>query len=327
MGLFAPFGGNGNRGRQAIKKISMVLDSLLFDGVIIFFLLAVGAAIGLGIYKIKKNGKIYYYFLVFALAISWLVVFWGSFIEPRIIITKEYEVDISNGEAAIDELKAVVVADFHLGPYNDDTLVKRTVEKINQLDPDIIFIPGDFISFDNDDAKDFYPLADLRAPFGTYAVTGNHDYLVDIEELVSEVEKYNVEFLRNRGKSINIDERSIFLAGVDDYWHGDMDLAGAMENYQDKAAVILLAHNPDVVNFLGDIETDLIISGHTHGGQIRLPLIGSVVQPPTNLPRNIEKGLEEWRENRVFITSGLGEFGPRARLFNLPEISVLNIKY
>jgi len=307
----------------------MAWENWLFDGIIFVFLVVAGAAILETLNRAKKSEKNRWYVLTFLIFFAWLIVFYGSFIEPKIVLTKNYEINLSNPSGEGSHLKAVVVSDFHLGPYNDEGLVEHVAQKIKNIKPDIIFLLGDFISFDNEDIKSYYPLDGLQAPLGIFAVTGNHDYLGDgVEEVVSELEKYNINFLRNQGSSIKANGKEIFLAGVDDYWYGDMDLTQALLGQRPGQTVILLAHNPDVVKYVPEYaHYDLMISGHTHGGQIRLPIIGSLVQPPTDLPRNIDKGVKSWQGNNIFITPGLGEVGPRARLFNFPEISVLNITY
>lgn len=303
-------------------------ENLLFDGIIFFFLIASGAGI-LELYdRAKNNKKKLFYFLVFCLFAAWLIIFYGSFVEPRFIVTRNYDYRIGSGDGA-NQIKAVVLGDFHLGPYNDEYLVDNVVRRVNRLRPDIVFLAGDFISFDNKQIDKFAKLAELQAPLGVFAVTGNHDYQGgNIDEVVEKLKQYNVVFLRNQGSTIIVGGREFYIAGADDYWFGNMDLTRALVGQRPGQSVILLAHNPDVVRYLPTpLRVDLLISGHTHGGQIRLPWIGSVVELPSDLPRAYARGLLEWKGRKMFVTPGLGEVGPRARLFDPPEISVLNISF
>lgn len=299
-------------------------ENIFYDFIIYFFLIAAGAAIIELTDKIRKNRKVFLYPLVFILIFSWLVIFYGSFIEPRMIVTREYDVQFrESGE----QLKVAVLGDFHLGPYNDEYLIKNVVRKLNRIRPDLILLVGDYISYSTEAVEGFYPFEDLwMPPLGIYAVTGNHDYKGEVEEAVTALKKYNIVFLRNGGVTIKINNREIYIAGVDDYWFGDQDITEALVRARPGQSVIFLAHNPDVVKYVPDnLRFDLMVSGHTHGGQIRLPFIGPVVQPPTDLPREYSRGLLEWEGKEFFITPGLGQVGPRARLFNPPEISILNI--
>jgi len=304
----------------------MVGENIFFDAVIYFFLIAVGAGIlELGD-KLRKRKGSWPLPLIFILMFFWHVVFYGSFIEPRIIITKNYDINLGNGS---ERAKIVVLADFHLGAYNDEYLVKNVVRKVNRMRPDLILLVGDYISYKTEEVEGFFPFEDLwPAPLGIYAVTGNHDYEGDIDTVVSTLEQYNINFLRNQGATLRIGNREVFIAGVDDYWYGEMDITKALVGARPGQKVIFLAHNPDVVKYVPEtLGFDIMISGHTHGGQIRLPGLGSVVQPPTDLPRNYSRGLLEWEGRNLFISPGLGQIGPRARLFNPPEISVLNITF
>ncbi|MDD4994866.1 MAG: metallophosphoesterase [Patescibacteria group bacterium] len=303
-------------------------ENLLFDGIIFFFLIASGAGILELRDRAKKNKRALFHFFVLSLAIAWLTVFYGSFVEPRFIVTRNYDYPISSGSGE-NMIKAVVLGDFHLGPYNDEYLIDNVVRRVNRVRPDIIFLVGDFISFDNGQIDKFAKLGELQAPLGVFAVTGNHDYQGGgIDGVVEKLQKLNIIFLRNQGSTIKISGREFYIAGVDDYWFGNMDLTRALVGQRPGQSVILLAHNPDVVRYLpAPLRVDLLISGHTHGGQIRLPYIGSVVELPSDLPRTYARGLLEWKGKNMFVTPGLGEIGPRARLFDPPEISVLNISF
>ena len=305
----------------------MVWENILFDAIIYFFLIAVGAGIlELGD-RVRKGRRFLFLPLIFILMFCWLVVFYGSFIEPRMIVEKNYDLVLDGGEG--EEIKAVVLGDFHLGPYNDEYLIKNVVSRVNKIKPDLILLVGDYISYNTDAVAGFAPFFDLLTPpLGIYAVTGNHDYEGDVDEVIAALESYNISFLRNEGVTLKIGDEEIFIAGVDDYWYGNMDVTNALIRALPGQKVIFLAHNPDVIKYVPEtLRFDVMVSGHTHGGQIRLPFVGSVVQPPTDLPREYSRGLLKWADRNLFITSGLGQIGPRARLFNPPEISVLNITF
>lgn len=303
-------------------------DQLLFDGIIFFFLIAAGAGILESFDRAKKSERYGWHVLIFVLGICWLVVFYGSFIEPKIITAQEYDVNIRKSYPA-REIKVVVMGDFHLGPYNDEYLIENVVRKVERMKPDLILLTGDYISHKDEAVIGFAALNRLKPAYGIFAVTGNHDYLgEDVESVVNTLQGYGVNFLRNTGITISAAGKDLYIAGVDDYWFGETDPTRALINKRPGQPSILIAHNPDMVNYVPtELRFGLMVSGHTHGGQIRLPFIGSLVQPPTDLPREYSQGLHEYEGRQIFITPGLGEVGPRARLFNPPEISVINLTF
>jgi predicted MPP superfamily phosphohydrolase len=307
----------------------MLWDRWLFDGIIFFFLIAGGAGILESYDRARKSERYGWHVIIFILGVAWLVIFYGSFVEPRIILTHEYDVDITTTSATGEEIKVVVLGDFHLGPYNDEYLVENVVRKVNKIKPDLILLVGDYITNKDRAVLGFAAFTKLKPPYGIFAVTGNHDYLGDdVEAVVNSLQGYGVHFLRNSGATIKIDGKELYLAGVDDYWFGEMDVTEALINKLPGQPSIFLAHNPDVVKYVPlPLRFGIMVSGHTHGGQIRLPLIGSLVQPPTDLPKEYSKGRQEYEGRQMFITSGLGQVGPRARLFNPPEIAVLNVMF
>ena len=124
---------------------------------------------------------------------------------------------------------------------------------------------------------------------------------------------------------MNVHGSELVIAGMDDLWNRGSALL-ALKGTSQEDNVILLSHNPDVVMSLDPERADWVFSGHTHGGQIRLPFIGSVSELPTVLNRPYDRWLKEYGEQNLFITQGIGESGPRARLFCPPEIVVVDIK-
>lgn len=301
-----------------------------FDLVIFFFLIMVGAYLIELVMekKIRKqenkkisSGAYFFSFLVFYfLALAWFVIFYGSIVEPRWLTVNEYEVVLS--DQADSNLRAAVLSDLHLGPYKQEGWARQVVRRINALAPDIIFLTGDFVFERAEQADMLDPLSELEAPLGVYAVTGNHDYRSDeIEYVVSVLERLGIEVLQN--ESIEIE--NFVLAGVDDIWY-DGNVSETLQDLDSNDTVVLLVHNPDAV--LSEItvqQADLVISGHTHAGQVRLPWLGSVSEMPNLLGRDYDHGLFDYQGTQLFVTSGLGETGARARLFNPPEIAILNV--
>ena len=256
--------------------------------------------------------------------VAWVLVFYGSFIEPKILVVEEYDVSVS--ESAEKEIRAAVLSDIHVGPYKKSKWVKKVVERVNETEPDVVLILGDFIFSSSNQTEMLGPLKNISAKYGTFAVTGNHDYIgFESDKIIKVLERLNVIVLENENVRLLEDEKLV-LAGVSDIWFKG-DPFEAVSGLLNDDVVLMLSHNPDVVLTKAVDRVDLVLGAHTHGGQVRLPAIGSLAPLPTRLGKKFDKGLFSYKGLPLFITSGVGETGSRARLFNPPEISILNIKY
>ncbi|MCA9383003.1 metallophosphoesterase [Candidatus Dojkabacteria bacterium] len=289
----------------------------------------------------KKFNKLKQYFstLIILIILCQALLIYGSYIEPRWIDVRHENIQLNeNGNS---ELKVVIVSDFHVGPYKQDDFVAKAVEKINEQNPDLVLMPGDFIYSYPDQADFLYPLADLEAELGVYAVLGNHDYgvgrknkddynaegaIAKSEYVVQKLEEFGVTVLRNEIVEIDHDNK-LKLLGLEDIWGSRFDFNMDEFDISDDDTVIFLEHNPDIVLYDEAEFSDLIISGHTHGGQIRLPFWGPVPELPTVLGKEYDYGQFEYEGKQLYITKGIGEMGPRARLFARPEIVVVKLSY
>lgn len=307
----------------------------IYDSIIYGFLLIDGVFLVLAILWIRKCG-LRWLRGVFATALlfAWLVIFYGSFIEPQLIIVREQTVRLA--ENPTETLRAVLISDFHLGPYKKVEFVERVVSKINEQRPDIIFIAGDFVYNDVSQIQYVDPLKNLKATLGVFAVLGNHDYgeggpgmILEkgdnrVKAVREKLETLGVRVLVNDFYHIKKGEKNLILFGVDDVWSGRAEILEAGGAFDAK---LVLSHNPDIIHKAVRHGVDLVLAGHTHGGQIRLPGIGPVPDIPDELGRPYDRGLFQFEKGtQLFITSGLGEMGPRARLLVPPEIVMLEIK-
>ncbi|PJA45920.1 hypothetical protein CO174_01320 [Candidatus Uhrbacteria bacterium CG_4_9_14_3_um_filter_50_9] len=296
----------------------------VFEIIIFFYLISVGAfLIEVGTQWKHFKRKWFVGCLAVILALGWLTIFYGSFIEVKTLVVTEETIVLS--EHPTESLTIAVVADFHLGPYKQERWAQTVVDTLMAHEPDLILIPGDFIFHKATDADMLDPLAELSAPYGVYAVTGNHDYEDQASQYVIDtLMGLGITVLENERERIMIGEKELVLAGISDLWY-EGDTHRAMTGVTREEVSILLSHNPDAVLYSNADLADLVIAGHTHGGQIRLPWIGSLVRVPTELGNAYDKGLFEYNQQQLFITAGVGETGPRARLFNPPEINLLTI--
>lgn len=274
-------------------------------------------------------------FLIACLVAIYLLVFWGSFIESRRLVVRETAVDLKT-TAKHEQIKIVFLSDFHLGPYKKTFFVKQIVKRVIAQKPDIVLLGGDYIlGGDGSNAKYLAPLKDLSDRYPVYAVTGNHEYhLADENDphmldrtatLRALFEKSNIKILENKTAVINIAGNKFNLTGLPEIWTHKANFQIASINQDPRLPSILLVHNPEIILNENTEKYELIVAGHTHGGQIRLPFIGSLAPLPTKLGRYFDQGLFPTKNGYLYISSGLGESGARARLFDPPEITILHI--
>ena len=296
-----------------------------FEMIIYVYLFSVGVLMMeyMHLRKMKQPQKPYIHVAVVVLSIGWFVVFYGSFIEPKFLRVVHQDVEIGTSGK---QLRAVLVSDIHVGPYKKADWVERLVQTVNKQYPDIILLDGDFIASRVEELKELAPLSQLQAKMGVYAVLGNHDFSYGASEhVIKRLQELGIHVLQN--ESVLLEEENLVLSGMSDYWYnGDLEETLRFVSDDDKP-IILLSHNPDILLNSQTSRVDLVLSGHTHGGQIRLPWIGPLMHVPTDLGKSYARGLFRRGDQQLYVTSGAGETGPRARLFTPPELVNLTIRY
>ncbi len=265
-----------------------------------------------------------------------MLVFYGSFIEPQLITVNRQTIHLGHSGTYV---RLAVLGDLHLGPYKGERYVRRIVKKLQNENISLALFLGDYIYKSPKNIDDLKPFANLFAPQGKYGILGNHEYDLPnnstagytinqktLAQAITGLKQAQITLLNNDHLHFWIGNKRFYLVGVEDLWSGRTNFGGdALHGLSPKIPKILLAHNPDVA-LLAPHLADLIIAAHTHGGQIVVPGIGPLSRVPTELGRNFTHGLYTINNNQIFITSGLGESGPRARLFMPPEIAILNIE-
>lgn len=296
-----------------------MFSTVVFDGIIALVLGSIPIFL-LARYRRKKVFGVSGAFLL----LGWVVVFYGSFIEPKQLQTRTYETAIGVGKGR--QLSIAVVSDLHLGIYKHRDWTEKVVKAINALRPDLVVLAGDNAS-NVAGLEAFEPLKDIQSRFGTYAVLGNWDYSTGAVDVRKRIESYNVEVLTNESVAIPVPGADIRLIGLDDYRDGKPDWSTAMAQVPPSSLKIVVVHNPDFAPQAEIRNVDLLIAGHTHCGQIRLPVLGPVPKMPISIGRRFDCGVFNFGPTRLFITPGVGESGTRARLFDQPEVSLLKVTY
>ncbi len=232
------------------------------------------------------------------------------------------EVPLAKLPRALDGFSIVQLSDLHTGMTIDRAFVQRVVDRANALSPDLIALTGDLVDGPVASLRDdVAPLAQLRAPHGVFAVTGNHEYYAGVDEWIAEITRLGARYLRNERVAISRGDAAFDLAGVDDHsaeqWpgHGE-DLPKATANRDTRRALVLLAHQPRQVHHAVDHGVDLQLSGHTHGGQIWPWHYIVKVQQGGLLAGSYAVGA-----TKLYVTRGCGYWGPPVRLLAPLEIT------
>lgn len=303
-------------------------DMTFFDQLTIFiFLVALIGQVVLVLVGWKfKTLKWWVLPFVLVLLFGQVALIYGSLIEPHWIEVRREQVSFADSEDSTIPLKVAFVADFHLGPYKQSGFAQEVVNLINAEEPDLVLIGGDFIYSYQDQADYLFPLADLQSKYGVFAVLGNHDYgltqnnlddksepgaIVKSDYVADKLAEFEVEVLRNEIKEIEVEGEVWKLVGLEDLWGGRTDYQDILRQVSFEDRVILLEHNPDIILDEFSHRVDLILSGHTHGGQLRLPGVGALAGTPTVLSPDYAYGLFDWNEHtQLLVTKGVGEMGP-----------------
>lgn len=259
--------------------------------------------------------------LVLVLTIGSLYVY--GRLEARWLIVESVTIPIENLDPSLDGFTIVQMSDFHVDLNMPIKFVIEAVKMTNQLDPDLIVLTGDYVTGDADSIMDLAPvLADLEARLGVYAVLGNHDVWTDAARIRTALEEVGIPVLINSGLALGDGDGAIYLAGLDDAWAGSPDLDLALQGLTMDIPVILLIHEPYYAESITeDGRVSLQLSGHTHGGQIRLFGLGKTLAPIRD--RKYDQGLFRIHESWLYVNRGIG--GVEVRINCRPEITKLTL--
>jgi uncharacterized protein len=217
------------------------------------------------------------------------------------------------------------LSDLHCGPFTPPARIRRWVEAVNELRADLIAVTGDLITSGSDYVEPVAAaLGELEAPDGVFGCMGNHDYFTDGERFARQLTRHGLQLLRNRGQAIERSGENLYLAGVDDTWTRRHDLDRALAARPAGAPAILLAHDPMLFPAAAARGVALTLSGHTHGGQLAVPLAPRRL----NLARFMTPftaGIYRIGDAVLYVNRGLGTTGPPIRLGVRPEITLFTL--
>ncbi|MDQ7815177.1 MAG: metallophosphoesterase [Patescibacteria group bacterium] len=248
------------------------------------------------------------------------ILAYGVFIEPKRLEVKRYR--LASVKEPSEWIKIVFLSDFHAGDFRFRDWFARIAREVQALKPDLVLLGGDYVCYEAKTVVEIEPLKDLSAPLGKYFVMGNHDYFEAPEKISAYVNSLGYVDLTNKTAVIKRGGKKLELQGLDDPWYGS---PMTVKRSSKEMPHLTLAHEPDMLLDFKEGETDLVLVGHTHSGQVRFPFIGSLRPIPAKLGRKVEHG--EVRINGVscIVGNGLGECDARPRLLARPQIVLVEV--
>ncbi len=281
--------------------------------------------------------------VVSALGLALLTLLYAFRVEPHWLQVTHVDIWLPALPQALDGLTIVQISDLHVGPYVRAEDLRPAVQAANRLSPDVIVITGDLVSHSASySVACARELTALRSRYGIYAVLGNHDIWTGADEVARNLRGAGITVLRDEKQPLLIGEIRLWLVGIEDAGFTDVasnscDKFRTMWTEKYKAAIsllrsipeaeprILLVHHPDFNELLAGEHIDLALSGHTHGGQVRLPFLGSPFVPSC-LGQKYARGLVQGPASPVYVNRGVRVTAPPARFGCRPEITLLRLR-
>ncbi|MCH4566171.1 metallophosphoesterase [Bacillus sp. ES1-5] len=257
------------------------------------------------------------------------------YLQNNLISITEVKITSSKIPSAFKGFKILQISDLHNKKFGDNQ--ETLIQKVKSINPDIIAITGDLI-----DSKSYDPevsmelIRELVKKYPVYFVTGNHEkWSGKYNDLEKELKQHHVTVLRNEHVTIQIGGQDIHILGIDDpeFVTGNRDEGNVVKDEIIKAKFemqpdtynVLLSHRPEFLTEYADKQIDLVLSGHAHGGQVRLPFIGGLVAPNQGILPTYTAGLYEKQNTSIVVSRGLGNSIIPQRIFNRPELVVVQL--
>ena len=252
----------------------------------------------------------------------------GLLVEPRAYAVERVQIELPRLPEVFHGFKIVQISDIHFGPYMHTAEVEEAVGMAKTFQPDLVVLTGDFVSrpFGENNgprgARHAEPCAEALTQFGTtpmIAVLGNHDCWNDAGIVAGALKDRGIKVLRNQATAIERGRDRLWISGIGDAITEDVDLPAALEPVPVGECTVLLAHEPDFADHASRYDIDLQLSGHSHGGQVRLPGVGALILP--ELAKKYPEGLNRVRNLQLYTNRGLGVISPPVRFNCPPEIT------
>ncbi len=226
---------------------------------------------------------------------------------------------------ALAGVVACQMSDFHVDRDEDLDRLYGAVERINREEPELVFLTGEYFSGPRTMGRylDEFTraLSGLAPRVGVFAVAGNHDHWSSFEKIAGALDRAGIDVLANSNRRVRIRNENLVIVGIDDLWARRAEPSRAFQNVSHNDATVVLAHNPDTALYARHLRPGVMLSGHTHGGVVRIPLYGSPLKSILKIGKEYYAGLNRYGDFFIYTNRGLGTFWVRIRINCRPEVS------
>lgn len=251
---------------------------------------------------------------------------YGVMVRRRWVRVRSIDVPVAGLAAGFDGYRIAHLSDLHIGGLWPRARAARWIELLRGLDVDLVALTGDYVTHGDAFRDDIAAvLAEMRGRDGAVAVLGNHDYFCDVEALVAQIRARGVTVLRNEHLTVARGADAITIAGVDDTWSRRADVAQALTGAPQGQPIIALAHDPQLFPELSRRGAAVVLSGHTHWGQLAVPFLATRFNL-SRLSYRLHAGTYRAGRAVLYVSPGLGTTGPPIRIGAPPEITVLCLR-
>ncbi|MGH9333836.1 MAG: metallophosphoesterase [Vicinamibacteria bacterium] len=265
------------------------------------------------------------------LAVGLLLGIWAFYWEPSSLEINRYPLSIPEWPKEQDGLRIALLSDLHVGsPLNGVDRLEEVVARVNEDEPHLVLLAGDYV-IGGIWGGEFVPpektaaiLRKLRAPLGVYAVLGNHDWWFDGSRVKDAFTSEGITVLDDESLLIQEAGHDFWLVGLGDLWEAKPNVESALANVPENAPIVAFTHNPDLFPDI-PARVSLTLAGHTHGGQVKIPFVGTPVVP-SHFGDRYARGWIVEDGRHLFVTSGVGTSILPVRFGVTPEIALLELR-
>jgi uncharacterized protein len=265
-------------------------------------------------------------FFVWTYATGLVVCGYGCSLRRWFFVTRHVDIRVRGLDPKFDGYTIAQLSDLHIGAFTPGWWGKRWIDAANAAGADAVVVTGDMVTSGVAFHQDIAELVSgLKGKDGVYVIMGNHDYFGEGEPLVSLLISSGARVLRNEGIVLEREGAQLFLAGIDDTWTKRANLDRALEARPEGVPTVLLAHDPDRFPQAVERKVDVVLSGHTHGGQIAMPFLGRFINA-SKLAHRYHIGVYKKDDATLYVHGGLGTTGPPMRLGVAPSIALITLR-
>ena len=282
--------------------------------------------------KLLTRRKFFGQFLLGASAIAAVGAADTLFVEPRAVVSERVDVILKRLPREFHGFRIAQISDMHFGPYMGRAGLERAVKLVQFFRPDLLALTGDFVSHPfgkpngAEGARFAEPCAEVFSTvtgIPVIAILGNHDHWNNAGIVEGALQDRGIQVLRNRSIPLERGRSRIWISGIDDVLAKAADLGKTLRDVPPSEATVLLAHEPDFADYAAHFPVDLQLSGHSHGGQVRLPGVGALVLP--SMATKYPVGLNRVGSLQVYTNRGLGVINPPVRFNCPPEVTFVTL--